>query len=228
MSPQPILPPDLDAVRATLRPRMTEIPEILAQWPRGEGPLADVPILDPADLAPKTFTELAGTVRVAATSPDLITVAGLLEIPDGGGLLVTTMTLCPSDLSDPPDDPASRRVLGAAGAAEPGVMVEVAALISTLDPGNGIACGVGIVRPLVLADPEHFPHPDDASTYGPELRDAVGAAVADDREVVTDLGGKAMVPLEGSVARIWSPIFAVSRAATAGLARRGAAGGRPR
>ena len=37
----PILPPDLDAVRALLRPRMPEIPTILAQWPRGEGPLAD-------------------------------------------------------------------------------------------------------------------------------------------------------------------------------------------
>ena len=204
---------------------MPEIPTILAQWPRGEGPLADVPLLDPADLAPKAFTELAGTVRVAATSPELVTVAGMLEIPDNGGLLVTAMTLNPHDLSEPPSDEASRQILGQVGAAEPGVLVEVAALISTLDPASGIACGVGVVRPLVFADPANFPHEEDTSPYGTDIRDAVDAAVEDEREVVTDLGGLSMVPLGESSGRVWSPIFAVSRAATAGLARRGAASG---
>jgi hypothetical protein len=49
--------------------------------------------------------------------------------------------------------------------------------------------------------------------------------VAEDRDVVADLGGRPLAPLPGDLARIWAPLFAVTRAAVAGLAARGAAGG---
>ncbi|MGI9018692.1 MAG: hypothetical protein ACR2HR_16575 [Euzebya sp.] len=221
----PTRPPDLDQIRRMLRPSMADIPRVLADWPIGEGPLADVPLLDPGLVAPKIFTELAGTVRVAATSPTLVTVAAMLEIPDAGGLLLAAMTLNPHDLGGAPDPARSRQELAAAGATSEKVMVEVAALLSTVADGGGPAAGVGIVRPLVYADPAAFPHPTDTTAYGPDILEAVTAAVTEDREVVTDLGGLTLQPLPGELARIWSPIFAVTRAATAGLAARGAAEG---
>jgi hypothetical protein len=164
--PPPAVPPDLDGVRALLRPRIAEIPAILGQWVRGEGPLADVPMVNPGEVAPRRFARLAGTVRVATVSPTLVTVGGLLEIPDGGGLLVAAMTLNPHDLGGVPDDVRSRRVLAAEGARSTDVPVEVAALLSPLQDGGGPAAGVGIVRPLVLADPGGFPHEDDDTAYG--------------------------------------------------------------
>src|SRR5690606_39135712 len=150
-----IVPPDLDTVRRMLRGRMADIPTILAAWPDGEGPLADVPLLDPGLLAPRAFTELAGTVRVASASPTLVTMAGLLEIPDGG-LLVTAMTLSPHDLSGAAEQARAR--LAAEGARSDRVPVEVAVLLSTLAPDGGPAAGVGVVRPLVLAQPAAFQH----------------------------------------------------------------------
>ncbi|WP_370323927.1 hypothetical protein [Euzebya sp.] len=222
--PTPTVPPDLDAVRRLLRPDMAAIPSILAAWPRGEGPLADVPLLDPGDVAPRAFTELAGTVRVAATSSTLVTVAALLDLPDGGGVLVAAMALNPHDLASPPDAARSRAALAAAGARRDDVPVEVAALVGPLEGGGPVA-GVGVVRPLVLADPANFPHPDDATAFGTDLRDAARAAVAEDREVLADLAGSPLHPLPGDLARIWSPLFEVTRAATAGLAARGAASG---
>ncbi len=221
--PVPTVPPTLDEVRALLRPQISAIPEILAAWPRGEGPLADVPILDPADVAPKVFEELAGTVRVAATSPSHVTVGGLLEIPSGG-LLVTAVALGPADLAQPPDEAASRTALATAGAVAEELLVEVVALLSPLQD-DGPTAGVGIVRPLVLADPDHFPHPEDDTPYGAALTDAARDAVAEDRDVVADLAGSPLSPLPGDLARIWSPLFAVARAATAGLAARGAGSG---
>ncbi len=220
----PIVPPDLDDVRALLRPRMAEIPQILADWPRGDGPLADVPLLDPGMVAPARFESLAGTVRVAAASPSLVTVAAMLEMPDAGGLLVCAMTLNPHDLGEVPDAEGSRRVLAQEGADRDDVPVEVAALLSAIEPG-GPAAGVGVVRPLLFADPATFPLQHDATDYTAELREAVRAAVAEDREVVTDLAANVLTPMAGDLARIWSPLFEVARAATAGLAARGAGQG---
>ena len=42
---------------------------------------------------------------------------------------------------------------------------------------------------------------------------------------MADLAGSPLSPLPGDLARIWSPLFAVARAATAGLAARGAGSG---
>ena len=221
MANAPLVPPDLDVVRRLLRPQISAIPQILADWPRGEGPLADVPLLDPGMLSPRVFEQLAGTVRVASATPSLVTVAGLLEIPTGG-LLVTAMVLCPADLSTPPDVTGSRRTLAEEGARSDQVLVEVAALLSPVEDGQGPAAGVGIVRPLVMADPSAFPHPEDPTAYGVELRETARTAVEEDIEVVSDLGGRPMDPLPVDLARIWSPIFSVARAATAGLAARGA------
>lgn len=219
----PITPPDLDEIRRLLRPNIASIPDVLAQWPLGEGPLADVPLLDPGSIAPKAFDQLAGTVRVAATGPDLVTVAGLLEIPTGG-LLVTAMVIGPADLTDPPDTAASRAALALSGARADHVLVEVAALLSPMQDGGGPAAGVGVIRPLVAADPAAFPHAEDPTSYGVDLREAAAAAAEDDHEVVSDLAGGPLAPLPADLARIWSPFFAVARAATAGLAARGAAG----
>lgn len=216
-----IVPPTVDDVRALLRPNMTGIPEVLAKWPAGEGPLADVPLLDPAEIAPKRFEELAGTVRVAATASETATVAGLLDVP-GGGLLVTAIVLGPADLSTPPNPAASRAALVRAGAASDQVLVEVVALISQVEDGGGPAAGVGVVRPLVLADPASFPPEGDDTPYGAALVAAARAAVAEDREVVADLAGRPLDPLDGHVARVWSPLFEVARAATVGLAARSA------
>ena len=68
MANAPLVPPDLDEIRRLLRPQISSIPQILADWPRGEGPLADVPLLDPGMLSPRVFEELAGTVRVASAT----------------------------------------------------------------------------------------------------------------------------------------------------------------
>lgn len=220
----PIVPPDLDTVRRLLRPRMAEIPTILADWPNGEGPLADVPLLDPGHVAPRAFTELAGTVRVATAGQSLVTVAGLLEIGGSGGLLVTTIAVSPHDLADGADAEPARAALAAEGAHHDGVLVEVVALLSSIDPSGGPVGGVGIVRPLVLAQPSAFPHPDDQTAYGAELVQAARDAVVDDREVVSDLGGHPLDPLPADLGRIWSPMFSVGRAATVGLAARSAAG----
>jgi hypothetical protein len=84
---------------------------------------------------------------------------------------------------------------------------------------------VGVVRPLLFADPAGFPHGDDPGEYNEDLIEAVRAAVAEDREVVADLAGPVLRPMPGVLARIWSPVFAVTRAATAGLAARGAGSG---
>ncbi|CAN5234487.1 hypothetical protein BH23ACT9_BH23ACT9_12880 [soil metagenome] len=219
------MPPDRDEVRRLLRPHMADIPSVLAQWPQGSGPLADVPLLDPGLVAPRRFEQLAGTVRVAGASPALVTMAGLLEIPDNGGLLVTAMTVGPDDLGDAPDPAAARRALALEGARSDGVRVEVAVLLSALDPDGGPAAGVGIVRPLVYADPAAFPHPEDTTPYGADLQAAVRLAAAEDREAVADLGAGPMDPLPPDLARIWSPMFEVARAATVGLAARGAGQG---
>lgn len=218
--PPPTVPPTLDEVRGLLRPRISAIPTILAQWARGEGALADVPLLDPGEVAPRRFEELAGTVRVASTAPTHVTVGGLLEIPSGG-ILVTAVALGPADLSHPPDESASRAALAAAGMASEEVLVEVVALLSPIED-DGPAAGVGIVRPLVLADPARFPHPEDPTPHGTVLREAAIAAVQEDRDVVADLATDPFVPLPADLARIWGPLFAVARAATAGLAARGA------
>ena len=45
MANAPLVPPDLDEIRRLLRPQISSIPQILADWPRGEGPLADVPLV---------------------------------------------------------------------------------------------------------------------------------------------------------------------------------------
>lgn len=224
----PTLPPSLEDLRRLFRPRMREIPQALADWPTGRGPLADVPLLDPADVAPRTFTELAGTVRVASSSATLVTVAAMLEIPDAGGLLLAAMTLNPHDLGSHVDTHLSRQVLAQVGAtsstaaADDHVQVEVAALLGTTQEGDVPAAGVGIVRPLVLADPAAFPLPQDPRVYDDALYRAAEAAVSEDREVVSDLAGPALRPMNGRKARIWSPLFEVVRAATAGLAARGA------
>lgn len=179
-------------------------------------------MLDPADLDPWSFSELAGTVRVAAAGTDLVTVSGLLETPDGVGLLITTMTISPHDLGTFPDPERARAALAAEGARSDGVPLEVAALLRSVDGAGAPAVGVGIVRPLVLAHPAAFPHEADPTAWPTAIRDAVAEAVAEDREVVADLGGRPLDPLPGPTARIWSPMFAVARAATVGLAARSA------
>lgn len=207
---------------------MTAIPQALADWPAGRGPLAAVPLLDPADVAPRVFSELAGTVRVASSGPTLVTVAALLEIPDAGGLLVAAMTLNPHDLGPQADSTRSRQVLAQVGATprtsadDANVPVEVVALLGTTSADEEAASGVGVVRPLVLADPATFPEATDPRDYDPSLRRAAQTAVREDREVISDLSGPALVPMSAQMARIWSPLFVVVRAATAGLAARGA------
>lgn len=218
----PIVPPDLDSVRRVLRTRMADIPTILADWPHGDGPLADVPLLDPGHVAPRAFTELVGTVRVATAGPSLVTVAGVLEIGGTGGLLVTTIAVSPHDLADGSDTDRAREALAAEGARSDGVLVEVVALLSTIDPEGGPVGGVGIVRPLVLAQPSAFPHPQDQTSYAAELVQAARDAAADDRELISDLGGHPLHPLGADLGRIWSAMFSVGRTATVGLAARSA------
>lgn len=218
----PTVPPSLDDIRRLLGPRMAAIPQVLADWPAGEGPLADVPLLDLGEIAPKTFTELAGTVRVAATGPTLVTVAAMLEIPGGSGLVLATMALSSHDLGPVAEEKKSRQTLALVGARKEQIPVEVAALLGPLQDSAGPAAGVGVVRPLVFADPDGFPHPEDTTHYEEELCHAVRAAVSEDREAVSDLGGAPLSPLPADLARIWSPIFEVVRTATAGLAMRAA------
>ncbi|HUG86506.1 MAG TPA: hypothetical protein VMM13_18205 [Euzebya sp.] len=218
----PIVPPDLDSVQRVLRTSMADIPSILADWPHGDGPLADVPLLDPGHVAPRAFSELAGTVRVATVGPSLVTVAGVLEIGGSGGLLVTTIALSAHDLAEGADTERARAALAAEGAHTDGVPVEVVALLSPIDPDGGPVGGVGIVRPLVVAHPTAFPHPEDQTDYDPDLVRAAHDAGADDRELVSDLGGHPLHPLPADLGRIWSAMFAVGRTATVGLAARSA------
>jgi hypothetical protein len=149
----------------------------------------------------------------------------LLEIPDGG-VLVTAVTVSPHDLGDTPDDDRAREVLAAVGARHDGVLMEVVALLASMDPAGGPAAGVGIVRPLAYARPSAFPHADDRTDYDPDVRAAARQAATEDREMVGDLGGQPLVPLPEDLARIWSPMFTIGRAATVCLAARGA--GQPR
>lgn len=222
--PSPTLPPDADAVRRLIRPRLTELPAALAGWPDGRGLLADIPLLHPDHLDPRSFEALQGTVRVVGASTAVITLAGLLDLPDDGGILLTAVTIGPDDLGGAPDPARARQALAAEGARRPDLPVEVVALLRPLDGPDGPVAGVGITRPLVLADPGAFPHPDDPTAYDPGLVAAVRLAHAEDREAVADLAGGPLQPLGGPTARIWSPIFAVARSATVGLAAQGALG----
>lgn len=223
-----ITPPTLDELRRTLRPAIGELPEILRAWPRGEGPLADVPLLGPGDVAPKAFESLSGTVRVASVTTELVTVAGLLET-SAGGVLATAIVVSPTDLSahaaDATDDVdwdrASRGVLAAAGATEPGLLVEVVALLSPLQEG-GPAAGVGVARPLAFADPKRFPHPEDDTSYPEATLEAARVAAQGDGELLCDLGGDPMMPIGPDLAQLWGPLFTISRSATVGLAARAA------
>lgn len=222
--PAAITPPDLDAVRRLLRPRLAELPAALAAWPAGRGLLADVPLLHPDDMDPRAFTHLSGVVRVAATDRTVITLAGLLDVPDDAGILLTAVTVGPDDLGSAPDPARARRSLALEGARRADLPAEVVALLTPMDgPGSPVA-GVGITRPLVLADPTGFPHPEDPTPYDETLVATVRAAAQEDREAVVDLSGPSLTPLAGVTARIWSPIFAVARSATVGLAARGAQG----
>lgn len=224
-----VVPPNLDEVRRRLRPAIAELPVIVAEWPRGSGRLADVPLLGPGDLAPRAFDSVAGTVRVAATTAELVTVAGLLEM-SSGGLLVTVSVVSPTDLSlhtaqargrEAALAARSRQILAEAGARSDGLMVEVAVLIGSVGDDDGApVAGVGVVRPLVFADPSGFPHPGDKVRYGPDVLRAARTAMRDDSEMLSDLGGPPLTPIAPDLARIWGPLFAVGRSATVGLAAR--------
>lgn len=208
--------PTLEEVRRRLRPALTDLPGVVGDWAAGRGLLGDVPLLDPGALAPRRFEELRGHVRVAATGRDLVTLAGLLEVPTGG-LLLTVVAVGPEELGRHADQAAARARLAAVGAAADGIQAEVVAFLGALRQ-DGPVGAVALTRPLVFADPASFPHPDDPLTYAPDTVAAAEAAAADDRELLTDLSGDDLVPLPAEHARVWSPLFSVARTATIGLA----------
>lgn len=209
----------INEVRALLRPDMPNLPQVLAQWPNGEGPLADVPILPANSIAPKVFTELKGTVRVAGGSADALTLGGLLET-EGQAVVAAAIVITPADL-DPEGDPAvAQSALAAYGATHEDVPMEVVALLGSLEDG-GPAFGTLIGRPLFLADANGFVPGADTSD---QLREAVALAKAEELPVVGDLANLPWEPIEPDIFKIWAPFFAVVRTACVGLAVRSAGG----
>lgn len=209
----------INEIRALLRPDMPNLPQVLAQWPNGEGPLADVPILPVNAIAPKVFTELRGTVRVAGGSADALTLGGLLET-EGQAVVAAAVVITPADL-DPAGDPkAAQAALAAYGASQDDVPMEVVALLGCLEDG-GPAFGTLLGRPLFLADPDGFEAGEGTSD---QLREAVALAKKEELPVVGDLANLPWEPIEPDMFKIWAPFFAVVRTACVGLAIRSAGG----
>lgn len=207
----------INEIRALLRPDMPNLPQVLAQWPNGEGPLADVPILPANSIAPKVFTELKGTVRVAGGSADALTLGGLLETEDQA-VVATAIVITPADL-DPVSDPkAAHAALAAYGECQNDVPMEVVALLGCLEEG-GPAFGTLIGRPLFLANPDGFEANEGTSD---QLRDAVALAKKEDLPVIGDLANLPWEPIGADIFKIWAPFFAVVRTACVGLAIRSA------
>lgn len=207
----------INEIRALLRPDMPNLPQVLAQWPNGEGPLADVPILPANAIAPKVFTELKGAVRVAGGSGDALTLGGLLET-EGQAVVAAAVVITPADL-DPDTDPAiAQAALAAYGASQEDVPMEVVALLGCLEEG-GPAFGTLIGRPLFLADPAGFSGGEGTSAA---LLEAVALANEEDLPIVGDLANPPWEPISPDIFKIWAPFFAVVRTACVGLAIRSA------
>ena len=207
----------IDDIRARLRPDMPNLPQILAQWPQGEGPLADVPILPAHAIAPKRFTELKGTVRVAGGDADALTLGGLLET-EGHAVVAAAIVITPDDLGASADPATAKAALAAYGASHEDVPMEVVALLGCLEDG-GPAFGTLIGRPLFLADPAKYtPGPET----GERLAAALSLAASEDLPLIGDLANLPWEPIEPELFSVWAPFFAVVRTACVGLAARSA------
>lgn len=207
----------VDDIRAILRPNMPDLPQILAQWPAGEGPLADVPILPAESIAPKVFTQLSGTVRVAGGHDDALTLGGLVETEDNA-VIAAAVVITPADLEAEANPATANAALAAFGASQDDVPIEVVALLGCLEPG-GPAFGTLIGRPLFLADPAGF---EASAGTSEQLMAALALAKDEDLPVVGDLANLPWEPIGAEHFKIWAPFFAVVRTACVGLAVRGA------
>ncbi|WP_336250204.1 hypothetical protein [Stomatohabitans albus] len=207
----------INDIRALLRPNMPDLPQILAQWPAGEGPLADVPILPADSIQPTTFTELQGTVRVAGGCDDALTLGGLLET-EHHAVVAAAMVITPTDLDPDEDEQAANTALAAYGSRQTDVPTEVVALLGSLEEG-GPAFGVLIGRPLFLADPAGFEPGPNASA---SLIHAVNVAKEEALPVIGDLANMPWEPINPEFYLTWAPFFAVVRTACLGLAIRSA------
>lgn len=209
----------INDIRALLRPDMPNLPQILAKWPNGEGPLADVPILPANSIAPKVFNELKGTVRVAGGTDDALTLGGLLET-EGKAVVAAAIVITPTDLDPSGTQGDAHAALAAFGASQEDVPIEVVALLGCLEDG-GPAFGTLIGRPLFLADPAGF---TPSAATNDQLLAAVTLAKEEDLPVVGDLANLPWEPMEADYFKIWAPFFAVVRTACVGLAVRSISG----